>query len=417
MASVDWREWLAIGRAIGSGNLLRYSAKEGFTARFERAFATHLGARHVLTVRSGTGALTAALSAAGIGPGDEVIVPAYTWMSTAAAVVHVGAVPILVDIDESLTIDPAAIERAITPYTRAVMPVHMINTPCNMTAILEIARRHKLKVIEDACQAIGVRYKDGYCGALGDAGAFSFNQYKNMNIGEGGAVITSDDRLFARARNFHDLGTFVRGHDETFNEPVFIGHNMRATEIEGAMLSVQLAKLGPRMERLRRRRAAVASALATAPGIRISPHHDPDNAVTLSVMFDTPEEATRFASEGGAYCLHDNSKHVYTNWEPILSKRTAHPEMNPWRWAHREIDYPLDMCARTLDILKRTCRIELGGRAPVALLRRRVMARVERHAAGHLPSTVPHTGQAVPRPQPSPQGEPVQQDLPFVAKV
>ena len=133
--------------------------------------------------------------------------PAYTWMATAAAPVMVGAVPVLVDIDESLTIDPADIERKITPYTRAIMPVHMLNLPCNMDAIMAIAKKRKLLVIEDACQAVGVRYKDRYCGAIGDAGAFSFNAYKNINIGEGGAVITNDDRIFARARKYHDLGS------------------------------------------------------------------------------------------------------------------------------------------------------------------------------------------------------------------
>src|SRR6185503_13656684 len=132
--------------------------------------------------------------------------------------VMVGAVPILVDIDESLTIDPADIERKITPHTKAIIPVHMINLTCAMDQIMAIAKKHNLQVIEDACQAVGVRYKDRYCGAVGDAGAFSFNSYKNMNIGEGGAFVTNDGALYARARNYHDLGAPIRGHEETFNQ-------------------------------------------------------------------------------------------------------------------------------------------------------------------------------------------------------
>lgn len=375
MASVGFGEWLAVGRAIASRNLLRYGGS--FTDKFEQRFAAHLKAKHVLTVQSGTGALTAALAAAGIGPGDEVIVPAYTWMATAAAPVMVGAVPVLADINESLTIDPADIERKITPFTKAIIPVHMVNAPADMDAIMKIAKKHRLVVIEDACQSVGVPYKDRVTGAIGDLGAVSFNQYKNINIGEGGAVITSDDRLFARARNFHDLGAFVRGHDQTYNEPVFVGANMRATEIDGAMLGVQLTKLIPLLERLTRRRAALAPLFEGRRGLRISPHNSPANAVTLTVIFDRVEDAMRFSKETGAFRLQDNSKHVYTNWEPILSQRAFHPKMNPWAWAQRKIDYSADMCARSLDILERTCRIDLGGRAPTALLKRRWSNRIE----------------------------------------
>ena len=273
MPRIGVREWWAASRAIAGGNLLRFEGKHGFTDQFESRLASMIGAKHVLTVNGGTSALICALAGAGIGPGDEVLVPAYTWMATAAAPVMVGAVPVLVDIDESLTIDPADIERKITPHTRAIMPVHMLNLPCNMDAIMAIAKKRKLLVIEDACQSVGVRYKDRYCGAIGDAGAFSFNAYKNINIGEGGAVITSEDRIFARARQYHDLGAAVRNHEETFNEPAFVGVNMRATELEGAMLGAQLSKLAPMLKRLRKRRQMFEPILAKSGKFRVSPHH------------------------------------------------------------------------------------------------------------------------------------------------
>lgn len=369
MAKLGFREWIAAGRAIADGELSRYNNKGQFTLRFEQALGEMVGARHVISVTGGTAALTCALAAAGIGPGDEVLVPAYTWMATATAPVMVGAVPILVDINETLTIDPADIERKITPHTKAIIPVHMVNVPCDMDAILAIAKKHNLMVIEDACQAVGVRYKDRYCGAIGDLGAFSFNKYKNINIGEGGAVLTSDDTLFARARNFHDLGTNFRVHEETLNLSAFVGNNMRTTEIEGAMLGVQLKKLSPMLTRYQRQREALCALLADK--YQVSPHNDPAHAVSLTVLFDTPEEAKAFAAKGGAHVLKDNSKHVYTNWDAILNQRTFHPRMNPWAWANRKIEYHVDDCPRTLDILARTCRVELGSRLPLALFKRR----------------------------------------------
>lgn len=376
MASPGLAEWLAVGRAIAAGSLLRYEGTGRFTARFEQRLAGMIGARHVLAVNSGTGALVAALAAAGIGPGDEVLVPAYTWIATAAAPLMVGAVPVLVDIDESLTIDPVDLARKITPHTRAVIPVHMVNVPADMDAIMAIAQRHRLVVIEDACQAVGVPYRDRFCGAIGDAGAFSFNGYKNINIGEGGAVVTSADRMFARARAYHDLGSAWRDHDDRFNEPGFVGVNLRVSEAQGAMLGAQLGRLGPMIRHLQAWRAAVAEVVGRSDAWRISPHHSPDNAVGLTVLFDRAADAEAFARRRGVLRLLDNSKHVYTNWEPILAKRMWHPGIDPWAWAHRPIDYSLDMCARTLDILARTCRITLAQRYPpqvARILARRIL--------------------------------------------
>ncbi len=364
MAKVGMREWIAAGRAIAAGDLLRYGSHSNFTNRFEQRLSALVGAKHALTVNGGTSALICALAAAGIGPGDEVLVPAYTWMATAAAPVAVGAVPILVDIDESLTLDPSDLESKITPYTRAIIPVHMLNLPCDMDAIMAIAKKHNLLVIEDACQAVGVKYKDRYCGAIGDAGAFSFNKYKNINIGEGGALVTSDDRLFARARNYHDLGSLVRDQEATFNEPAFVGVNMRATEIEGAMLNVQLSKLQPMLNRWRKRRAIMADTLSRSKAFKVSPHNDPKNAVSLTIIFDNESDAEAFAQKHGLIRVFDTSKHIYTNWEPILCQRTFHSKMNPWDWAKRPIEYHEDMCAKTLDILKRSCRVNLAARYP-----------------------------------------------------
>lgn len=370
MPDVGLREWVAVGRAIAKGHLLRYDPKAGITARFERELGALTGSRHVLAVNSGTSALVAALAAAGIGPGDEVLVPAYTWMATAAAPVQVGAVPVLVEINETLTIDPDDIRAKITPYTRAIMPVHMVNAPCDMDAIMSIAREHGLVVIEDACQGVGVRYKNRHCGAIGDLGAFSFNKMKNMNIGEGGAVLTSDERYFIRARSYHDLGSMIRQHGDRLNEPEFVGMNMKVTEIDGAMLEVQLRKVVPMLERMRKRRAVLAEILSQSREFTLTPHNDPGSAVSLSVLARTREEAVALTGRRGIHNrLRDSSKHIYTNWEPILQKRTFHPKMNPWAWAKRDISYTPDMCPRTLDILDRTCIVTLGLQYPTPLMK------------------------------------------------
>lgn len=368
MKSLGIREWLSAGIAISQGDILRNSGKRQYCKRAERRLAKLTGAQHVLMVNSGTSALTCALAALGIGPGDEVIVPAYTWMATAAAPLHVGAVPIICDIDESLTIDPDDIERKITPNTRAIIPVHMINRPCDMDRIMQIARRQNLLVVEDACQAVGVTYKGKHLGAIGDAGAFSFNQFKNITIGEGGAVLLNSDEAYIRAYNYHDLGTSFRNLDFASNDGLFVGMNLRANEVQGAMLNVQVGRLEKTISRLRRRFDVVNEALKEA-GLPVSTHHDPTNGAGLAVTFSSEEEAEEFAHNRIAYRLFDNTKHVYTNWTPILQKRTYHEKMNPWAWAARPIEYSEDMCARTLDILKRTCGIALGEKYPLPVVR------------------------------------------------
>jgi dTDP-4-amino-4,6-dideoxygalactose transaminase len=371
MAKVGLREWLALAPVFASGKLARYSDETGGPlGRFEADFCAKFGVRHALTTSCGTGALISALIAAGVGPGDEVLVPAYTWIATAAAPLAAGAVPVLVDIDQTLTMDPADILRKITPQTRAIIPVHMSNMVCDMDSIMRIARDKDLLVIEDACQAVGLHYKAKRVGTIGNSGAFSFNQFKNMNCGEGGAVVTDDARLFARARMYHDIGSMFRGHLDNANEPALLGVNFKASQIQGAMLNVQLKRLDPMIARMRERYHVMSEILSKNKRLRVGPHNDVDNAAGLHVIFETSDDAKQFAEENkrGVYRLYDSSRHVYTNWQPVLQQRTGHPAMNPFLWTDRRIEYTPDSCAQTLDILKRTCRISLGENYPVALV-------------------------------------------------
>ncbi|WP_205123450.1 DegT/DnrJ/EryC1/StrS family aminotransferase [Marimonas lutisalis] len=364
------KEILAVNRVLASGRLLRYARGErSYTARFETAMARKFGVDHVLTVNSGTNALITALAAAGIGPGDEVLVPAYTWVATALAPLAVGAVPVLVDIDESLTIDPADIERRITPHTKAIIPVHMLNLVADMDAILDIAQRHGLKVIEDACQCVGGIYKGRRVGAIGDLGALSFNHYKNMTSGEGGAVLCNDERLFVRARMYHDPGSFIRDHAR-FNEPLFAAMNFRVSEITGTLLHSQLSRLDSLMARLKARRTLLAKAFSNLPDCHISPHNDPENALGLTVVFNDERAAELLGQTRGVQRLIETNRHVFTNWEAVLCKRSFDERMNPHRWAHRDISYDPADYQTTLDVLSRTCVISLRPDLPLFVLRR-----------------------------------------------
>jgi dTDP-4-amino-4,6-dideoxygalactose transaminase len=273
-----------------------------------------------------------------------------------------------------LTIDPIDIERKITPYTKAIIPVHMLNLVCDMDAIMAIAGKHGLIVVEDASQAIGVRYRGRRTGSIGHAGAFSFNQHKNIKSGEGGAFLTNNPRLYARASMYHDVGSYEREQRFDSDEPIFVGVNYRMPELSAAILRPQLKRLDAQLARRQLHRRIVLDELsASSHDFTVNRHHDPDNAVGLAITFQDPAEAARFGEARGARRLIDTGRHVYTNWQPILAKRSAHPAMSPYTWAPRAIEYGVDDCPNTLDILARTCTVELAPEIPTPAFR--VLAR------------------------------------------
>jgi dTDP-4-amino-4,6-dideoxygalactose transaminase len=371
MPAVGIREMAAALQVLARGNLSRFGVPgTSRTRQFEARLETTIGVRHALAVNSGTSALMCALVGAGIGPGDEVLVPAYTWVATAAAPLAIGAVPVLVDIDESLTIDPIDVKRKMTPSTKAMIPVHMRNLVADMDPLMQLAGEFGIVVIEDACQAIGVTYRGRRVGSIGHAGAFSFNQQKNIKCGEGGALLTSDSRLFARAGMYHDVGSYIReGRFET-NEPLFVGINLRMPELSAAILDTQLRRIDRQMAKRAARRRVIVEELALRPGVRISPHNDPANAIGISVIFDDVADAKRFAAGPGVHRLVDTGRHIYTNWESVLGKRTFDPRFDPYAWAERPIDPNDADCPATLDILERTCSISVDPQVPIPYLRR-----------------------------------------------
>lgn len=367
MAVIGPREIAAAVRVLGRGDLARYyTAGDSETTKFENELASWMGSANALALNSGTSALICALVGAQIGPGDEVLVPAYTWVSTAAAVISVGAVPILVDVDESLTIDPIDIKARMTDATKAIIPVHMLNLVADMDAIGAIAKEHDLVVIEDACQAIGVTHRGRPTGSIGDIGVFSFNQHKNIRCGEGGALITNNPKYYARAGMYHDVGSYQRSEQFDLDEPAFVGVNSRMPELSAAILRPQVKRLDKQMALRRKRRAMVADRIdeLNDPGMRIAMHHDPAGAVGIAIAFDDPDHAARFGETKGARRLVDTGRHVYTNWQSILSKHPQHPRLDPYQWNDRDVSYDDDTCARTLEILARTCTVELAPELP-----------------------------------------------------
>lgn len=349
MFEIGKEELDAIAQVITNRQFMRYRGGEGgFTENFEEEVCEKFKVKHALTVNSGTSALICSLVAMGVGPGDEVIVPAYTWIASAMAVCAVGAVPILADIDESLTIDPEDIERKITPYTKAVIPVHMINTPCDMDRIMSLAKKHGLLVLEDACQAVGISYKGKVLGSIGDMGTLSFNMHKNITCGEGGAILTNNDKFYERALMYHDAGCFTREHAKAMDEPFFPGVNYRVSEIQGAILGEQFKRLPGIIEKLCERRKIIAEVFADCDKFKMVKNNDESSAAAIPIIYDK-------ALESGS--LLETGRHIYTNWEPLMNQEAFHKDMNPFKWAKREIIYTNDMCQKTLDILARAKNI------------------------------------------------------------
>ncbi len=257
----------------------------------EREWAAYTGSKYALATNSGTAALHVALMAAGIGPGDQVIVPAFTFVATALAVLHAGAVPVFVDIEpRTLGMDPKLIERAITPATKAVMPVHIHGTPCEIDAIAEICKRRGLVLIEDAAQAHGSTHRGKKLGTIGAAGCFSLQSSKSLGAGEGGLIVTDDDALFAAANRARMFGEDVRMSDEASYrieraldgnrayDSLGMGWMYRTNEMTAAVARVQLRKLDAMNAQAQRNAQLLSARLGKLPGV--TPPHIADGDTT-----------------------------------------------------------------------------------------------------------------------------------------
>jgi dTDP-4-amino-4,6-dideoxygalactose transaminase len=368
---IDDQEIAAVTEMLRKRQLFRFNP-ESKVRKFERDACAKIGVKHALMVNSGTSALICGLIGLGIGPGDEVIVPGYTYIATAAAVVAAGAVPVIAEIDDSLGMSPEDCEAKITPRTKAIIPVHMQGVPARLEALLDVARRHNLKVLEDCAQCLGGEYKGRMTGSWGDAGAWSFNYFKILTCGEGGLIFSDDYVVYERACFASDpaMPMWMRETiaTEGWETKPFSAQCYRPSELLGAMACVQLGKLDAILAHTRALKRAFLCALEEPKGYRLQHVDDPagDCGISGAILIQDPAMAQRYGealSAEGLHCgtAHNDGfpdRHIYRYWDSILDKNAHHPSASVWSHAayEGEIVYSREMCPRTMDILNRAIR-------------------------------------------------------------
>ena len=333
--------------------------------------------KHAIPVTSGTAALHCAFIAANICQGDEIIMPGFTFMATAMAAVVTGGIPVWCDIDESMTIDPEDVEKRITPRTKAIAPVHMNGYVCNMDAVMELAKRYNLLVIEDCAQACGNYYNGKRVGTIGDIGCFSISSYKTTGGSEGGMVLTNNDDLYKRAIQWSEAGglhrpdrfALPRWHGELFS-----GLNYRMPELSAAVNLVQLGKMDAQLSRWRKNKKKILSTLPTYTEITPQAIHDLDgeHGSSLGFFAESAEEAERVASalqaEGLSCstrgCSEARDWHIYKYMSAIMDKLPATSDGFPWidpkTGKEVPVQYSPNMCPNTLDLLSRHVTVSIN---------------------------------------------------------
>jgi dTDP-4-amino-4,6-dideoxygalactose transaminase len=348
----------AASRVILSGSLFRIESEFNEVANFENELKEKMGSAHCLCLNSGTAALTAGLAALGVGPGDEVIIPAYTFIATAGAVLTLGAIPVICEVDATLTMDPLDVERKISKHTKAIIPVDIMGFPCEMDNLLALSKKHGFAIVEDACQADGGSYKGKRLGTFGEIGAYSFNWFKIISAGEGGALVTNDLGLYERAIIFHDIGSNFWPYEQPINSPSFNGRNYRVSEITGAILREQLKRLDGILTDLRRVKKNIMDAVSDRVGFAPSNDIEGDCGICLPFQFDTVEAAIKFEKGIDGHRPVNTGKHVYNFWPNVMEKRGGHcdsanPYLNPVNKG-LNMNFGPDSCPQSLDFLSRT---------------------------------------------------------------
>ena len=348
-------------------------------SKFEALFAAKTGAKHVLGLNSGTSALIAGLIALKVSHGDEVLIPAYTYIATAAAVLAVGALPVLVEMDDSLSMDPHDMEKKITDRTTAVIPVHMRGIPCDMGRIMEIARRRKIAVLEDCAQANGGTFGGRPLGTFGDAGVFSLQHFKIVACGEGGVLITNDRKVFERASIYHDSAYSFwmeqqaesPGAADQWRKMCFLGENYRQSELHGAVALEQLKKRDRVLARTRLIKSRLWPACEEIPGAEMETLNDRAGDCGISLVFFMPDSASavEIASSleaegvrcGTIFSKQFPDRHIFYHWDYVMEKRSAHRNGAPWTLERvpPRVSYSKDMCPRTIDLLGRAVMLPI----------------------------------------------------------
>lgn len=381
-AEIGEEEIEAVTKVLRNKTIFRFGRprSDSPTAQFEDLFCELSGARHCLAVNSGTSALIAALIGLNVKHGDEVLVPAYTYIASAAAALAVGAFPVVVEVDDSLTMDPEDLETKITARSRVIMPVHMRGVPCDMARIMAIAKKHGLKVLEDVAQANGGEYQGSPLGTIGDAGAFSLQYYKIVTAGEGGAILTNDRNVFERAAIYHDCAYSFwmegqAGDEQTrqdWRSMCFLGENFRQSEIHGALALEQLKKRAAILARTRAIKARLWEVCETLPGARMEAVRDRQGDCGISLAFFMPSSAEAVQicgvlkaeglKAGTMFSKDIPDRHIFYHWDSIMEKRSAYRDGFPWSSDDREhaIPYTKEMCPRTIELLGRCVMLPIA---------------------------------------------------------
>lgn len=358
--------------------LFRYYGPENYPSKvkeFEERFAKKFGSKYALAVNSCTSALITSLVACGVGPGDEVLVTGYTFFASCAAIVAAKAIPVICEIEETLTMDPEDIEKKITPATKAMVVVHMRGVPCDMDKIMAIAKKHNLIVVEDVAQAIGGTYKGKYLGTFGDCGCYSFQYHKTITAGEGGMIVTNNERVYSRCMSYHDTAACWRKDrfaEQQFEGELFCGVNFRMSEITGAIMLAQLEKLDGLNEAMRSHQHRIISQIKDTKGIKVRPVNDPDGDTGICLMFylDKKEKVKGFSealnAEGvnaaGVFNSGIPDWHIYAHWKHVIEKKTPTIEGCPWTCPYhegKEVEYTVDMNPNTLEYLGRIIHLDI----------------------------------------------------------
>lgn len=328
-----------VNDVLETGILMRYGfdgARNGIwkSKELEKAICQTFGTAHAQLTSSGTAALTTAMAALGIGADDEVIMPAFTFVASFEAVLSVGAIPVLVDIDESLTLSPAAVKAAITPRTKCIMPVHMCGSMADLDALKLICQEHQLILLEDACQSIGGTYKGKYLGTIGHAGTFSFDFVKTITCGEGGAVLTNDPDIYTKVDAFTDHGHDHMGVDRGADLHPYLGYNFRISELHAAVGLAQIKKLDLFIAIQRKNNHVLRSYLEQVPGIRFRVIPDPegDSASFLTWFLPTAQDTEKaiaaFKEAGilaGNFYWFANNWHYIKKWDHLKNANSLYP--------------------------------------------------------------------------------------------
>ncbi len=352
-----------------------YNPRPSKVAAAEKAMRELIGTDYCMAANSCTSTLVAAYRALGIGMGDEVIVPAYTFFATSATVAAANAIPVIVDIDETLCMAPDAIEKAITRRTKAIAPVHMRGGPAQMDAIMEIANKHGIPVVEDVAQAAGGSFKGQMLGSIGTIGCFSFDFYKVIVSGEGGFLTTDDKRLYTRALNWHDCAACWRPDrfgPERENEDLFCGENYRMSELEGAVALAQIRKAKTIISKHYAAKKKIKDAIEQFEGLsfRRLADEEGDAGICLTLFMpdaDTTRKVTlalqaEGVPAGGIYDSKIRDWHIYSYWDHILQYKSVSPDRLPWSGVPRNElpNYTKDMCPNSLALLARSILIDIN---------------------------------------------------------